>query len=465
MTQNHPLQKIKNFIHLLQSLIANIKYGFPARKLKIIAVTGTDGKTTSTSLLYHIFKEAGLAVAFISTIKAKIGDKEIDTGLHVTTPEPWDVPRYLQMMVKQGIKYVILESTSNGLQQNRLFGVKFTAATITNIGSDHLDYHQTWQNYAEAKFLVAKKLIKNGSLVLNADHKSSSWLKNKIEEANLKIKTSWYQITDVQRFQQTFNGMTFSYLGQDFKAPLIGSYNLQNILGAILIAKNFIDLKQIALALKSFPIPSGRMQIIQSIPFTVIIDFAHTPGALHEALSEVNKIRSPESKLITAFGCAGRRDKARRQMGAVSAELADITILTAEDPRDEDLKNVNDEILAHTKTKGGELVARFANHNEYKQLEIKNVRLMINEILQKGKKPVFAFDANEVSSREDAIDLAIKIAEKNDIVFTTGKAHEQSLAFGNPEIEYPWSEHQVVQTALRENEKLKVKSEVRFEIK
>src|SRR6185369_9500808 len=152
-TQNSPIQKIANIYHMFQSIKANYKYGFPFKELKIIGITGTDGKTTTTSMIYHIFKQNKLKAAYISTIKGEIGSEKIDTGLHVTTPEPWDVPKYLRMMVNKGIKYAILESTSQGLQQNRLWGIKFDAATITNIKSDHLDYHKTWENYARAKFM------------------------------------------------------------------------------------------------------------------------------------------------------------------------------------------------------------------------------------------------------------------------------------------------------------------------
>ncbi|MBW7953676.1 UDP-N-acetylmuramyl peptide synthase, partial [Candidatus Dojkabacteria bacterium] len=186
MTQDHIIQKLKNRYHLLQSLIANLKHGFPARELKVIAVTGTDGKTTTTSMIYHVLKEAGLKVGYISTIEAKIADETLDTGLHVTTPDPWDVPYYLDKMRRKGITHVVLESTSSGLQQNRLFGIKFDAATITNIKTDHLDYHGTWENYAAAKYLVAKKLKEKGLLVLNGDDKKSAeWLKEKLIEDKL----------------------------------------------------------------------------------------------------------------------------------------------------------------------------------------------------------------------------------------------------------------------------------------
>ena len=168
------LNKISNLLHLAQSVIANIYYAFPQRKLKLIGVTGTDGKTTTTQMIYHILKENGFKVGYISTISARIGDKEIDTGFHVTTPDPWSVPKYLKMMADQGIEYVVLESTSHGLVQNRLWGIEFNSATITNIKSDHLDYHKTWENYAKAKALLIDKVKDGGAVVLNEDDKESA---------------------------------------------------------------------------------------------------------------------------------------------------------------------------------------------------------------------------------------------------------------------------------------------------
>ncbi len=147
-------RNLKNKLHAWQSYQANVKHNFPFRKLKIIGVTGTDGKTTTTQMIYHILKSNGLKVAYLSTISAKIGDQTIDTGLHVTTPDPWDVPKYLKMMVDEGVEYVVMEATSQGLEQNRLWGIQFEAIAIINIKSDHLDYHENWENYALAKYKI-----------------------------------------------------------------------------------------------------------------------------------------------------------------------------------------------------------------------------------------------------------------------------------------------------------------------
>jgi len=450
MSQQQPLQKAKNILHLLQAIYGNIRYGFPARKLKVIGVTGTDGKTTTTFMLYHVLKEAGLKTGYISTIGAKIGEETLGTGLHVTTPDPWMVPKYLKMMLDKGIEYVVLEATSNGLEQNRLWGINFSGGIITNIKSDHLDYHGTWENYAHAKFKLVKSLKENSTLVINKeDQKSFDWLKQEISKLKQNIKVFEVDRTAVKNAKFALTGFEFSFDGQKFSLQLLGKYNLENALGVISLARNFISLADIATALESFKPPKGRMELIQTKPFTVIIDFAHTPNSLREALKSLNELRIiGKQRLIVVFGCAARRDKKRRTMGTVAAELADIIILTAEDPRDEKLFDINTVISLQAKKSGGELISRIANHQAYTNTKLSVLETLIKTNLKRRKVPVITFDEDSVRSREDAIDLAVKLAKEGDIVFTTGKAHEESLAFGKEEKEYPWSEHEVITRSL-----------------
>ncbi|MCA9382915.1 UDP-N-acetylmuramyl-tripeptide synthetase [Candidatus Dojkabacteria bacterium] len=450
MTQDNPIQKAKNLVHKIQARNAHKKYNYPTKELKIIAVTGSDGKTTTTSMIYHVLKSAGLKVAYLSTIEARIGDEVLDTGLHVTTPDPWDVPRYLRMMVDKGIEYVVLESTSNGLQQGRLETIEFDAATITNIREDHLDYHGTWENYAEAKYMVIQKLKKDAPAILNGDdEKSANWLKNKLSLENPSKNVKWYQKNEVTNLVESVRGIGFEYEGMKYHIPIIGSYNLENALAVINVCTNFISKEEISNALKSYSTPKGRMEIIQTEPYTIIIDFAHTPNALENALKSVLNILEPGSNLISVFGCAGMRDKSRRKMGEISAKFASITVLTAEDPRDEKLKKVNNEILKHAKEADGELVDRFADHKDFSEIDYAKIKHKLEKAVEKGVKPFFAFDEDNVASRQDAIEFALRLAKEKDIVFITGKAHEQSLAFGKKQIEYPWSDHDAVNLALK----------------
>lgn len=437
---------LKNKIHALQSIKANIEHGFPYRKLNIIGVTGTNGKTTTTQMIYHILKENGLKTGYMSTISAKIGDQELDTGFHVTTPDPWLVPKYLKMMVAAGIEFVVVESTSQGLEQNRLWGVEYEAVTITNIQSDHLDYHKTWENYAQAKFRIVKKLKTGGLAVFNKDDNAVNWLKQQLAMLKKDIKQIWYSKADVTDKKKSLTGYEFCLEGVDFKLPLLGDYNLENALAAIRICEKYLPLKDIAAALVSFPTPVGRMEVIRQRPFTVIVDFAHTPEALEAALQSVVELKNKEAKIITVFGCAGKRDVARRTMGAVSARLSDVTILTAEDPRDEILADINHEIFKYGQEHNAEMVAEFANNEQWKAQNVDSLKIKVQEAISKHKKPFIAFNEDSVQSRRDAIACALSLADAQDIVFVTGKAHEQSLCFN--ETEFAWDDRVEVKTFL-----------------
>lgn len=446
------IQKLKNSIHKQQSRFASLRYKYPQKKLIIIGVTGTDGKTTVTTMIYHILKKSGLPAGFISTVKAKIGDKELDTGLHVTTPDPWDVPKYLKLMVDNKIKFVVMESTSSGLQQNRLEGISYDSSVITNIKEDHLDYHGTWENYAAAKFRILEMTKHKGLAVLNMDDaKAAQWISDKSVILHQEIFVKWCSVNDLENMKSSLNGISFEYLDTTFEVPIIGEHNYMNALQAINVALRYVEIEDIKDALASFTAPEGRMQVMQTQPFAVIVDFAHTPHALESALESLSTMQMEGGRVITVFGCAGQRDKARRQMGEVSAQLSDITILTAEDPRDERLKDINDEIIAHTQSASGELVYRFLNSEDYNQTKFGMLRRSIEESLSGGRKPVIAFDEDSTNSRRDAIHLALRLAQPKDIVFITGKGHERSLAFGGRE--YGWSDQDVVARILGEMNK------------
>ncbi len=440
------MKSIKNLYHLLQAIFFNVIHGFPAQGLTIIGVTGTDGKTTTSSMIYHVLKELGKKVSLISTVAAYVGDEQIDTGLHVTTPDPWQVPKIIKYIKSKGYDTLVIEAASQGLAQNRLWGIQFDTAVFTNIGNDHLDYHGTWEEYAKAKFKLAKQLKPKSTLVINQDHvKSYAWLQKSSEVlAKKDVTTRFYSKGELSNVSETIDGLKFKYQDVEFSVPVIGDYNLENALACIDACKDFLTLEEISKGLSSFKAPQGRMEVVHKKPFTVIIDFAHTPDALEHALKAVNKIRPKGARLITVFGCAGKRDKGRRRMGEVSAKLADITVLTAEDPRDEKLADVNNMILDYAKKSGAFLAGRFASHKDYETKK----KVAVAKTNEAKGKPVVAFDEDSVKSREDAIDFAISLAKPQDIVFVTGKAHEKSLSFGADETEHPWSDHKAVEKSL-----------------
>ncbi|HUW21992.1 MAG TPA: UDP-N-acetylmuramoyl-L-alanyl-D-glutamate--2,6-diaminopimelate ligase [Candidatus Bathyarchaeia archaeon] len=404
------------FWHGPKAIAANLYFRFPSRKLYIIGVTGTDGKTTTSTLIYKILLHAGKKAALISTVCAKIGQEKIPIGLHVTSPQPFFLQRLLRNIADQKIKYLVLECTSHGLAQNRFLGIRFEMAVITNVTSEHLDYHGTYSKYLEVKGKLFKK---TKVVVLNRDDRSFSYL-NTARSRNSRL------VTYAVKKKAEFTPNTYR-----FKTPLIGEYNRYNCLAAIAVAKTLeIDDKTIRKSLAAFTGVTGRMEIIDlGQDFQVFVDFAHTPNGLQQALTAL-KEKSNERRIIAVFGCAGLRDFYKRPlMGEIAARIADVVILTAEDPRTEDVEKIIDQI-AQGCLKGHLTYQSPTGINESQISKLKGVYFRI-------------------SDRREAIRFAInKLACKNDIVAFFGKGHEASLCYGR--IEKPWSEHEEIKTALRE---------------
>lgn len=393
-------QDLKNIYHLIQSISANIVYNYPSKGLKVIGVTGTDGKTTTSSMIYHILKTAGYKVALISTVAAIIDGKVFDTGFHVTTPDSFAIQSYIRNAKKAGVKYLIIETTSIGLHQNRVHGINFDIGVLTNITNEHLDYHKTYERLVKAKailFQIAQ------TAVINADDKSFSFIAPYVK--NKKV------ISYGLKKDTTVNPAMFP-----FKINLVGGFNIYNALAAIAAARETgIKDSIIRNALLSFSAPIGREEIVYNKDFKVIIDFAHTPGSFLAVLPEIYKMKT--GRLIHVFGCAGQRDKYKRpEMGKISSSFSDVIILTAEDPRKEDVEKIINEIQQG-------IVEKFDRKNLF-----------------------------SIKDRKDAIFKAISIAKKGDVVLITGKGHEASMNYGNGE--EPWSEYEAVREALT---KLKIK--------
>lgn len=418
-------EPIKKTYHFLQALLGALIFLFPSSKLKVIGVTGTDGKTTTVHLIHHILSEAGKRVSMVSTVAAKVRQKLIETGLHVTTPDPIKMQYLLRKMVNKDSEYAILEITSHGLAQKRTAFVNFFAAIITNVTHEHLDYHKTYEKYLAAK---AKLLSGVKFRILNVDDSSFGKLKERgsgqligfglkkgadfqAKNINLLAKGSEFEIhfTDKKTHDKV-----------DIKTNLEGEYNVYNILAAFALTYNLgLDPKQITDAISNFEGVIGRMQYInEDQDFDVVVDFAHTPAALKRALQTLKG--KTKGKLIAVFGSAGERDIAKRSMmGKVSTELADISVFTAEDPRHEDVNKIIDEITTGAKNAGG----------------IANRTYRI------------------IPDRTEAINYAIAtLASPGDTIALFGKGHEKSMNIVGRE--YPWSEEKVARDAL----KIKIKN-------
>ncbi|MDO8452328.1 MAG: UDP-N-acetylmuramoyl-L-alanyl-D-glutamate--2,6-diaminopimelate ligase [bacterium] len=409
--------KYKNTKHLLSTVKETIRAGYPARRLKVIGVTGTDGKTTTCHLIYHILKSSGKKVALLSTVAAYIGDKVIDTGFHTTTPDA----KHLQPLIKQvadsGMEYLVLETTSHGLDQHRVLGTNFLMGVLTNVTQDHFDYHKNFENYRKAK----AKLFKNVKYaVLNKDDKSFEYFKDSLKR-NTNLASYALNPGGTLVAKNIIigpGGMEFTIVdhGQIYKVKtsLIGKYNASNILASIVAARFVqVEWKDILSALESFKGVEGRMDIVPSNKnFTTIVDFAHTPNSLENVLQTLLDIKPKNGRIICVFGCASKRDVEKRPiMGAISVRLADVSIITAEDPRREDPNKI------------------------------------IEEIAEGASK---INPAHEVLLREPdrrkAIQLAVGLAKKDDIIIICGKGHEKSMNIGGKEL--PWSDKKEALAAL-----------------
>ena len=402
-------------------------YSFKPRGMKLIGVTGTDGKTTVVSMLYHMLLKQGFRPAMISTVGSKIVKKHTNTGLHVTTPSSHEIYESLLLMQKRKCTHVIIECTSQGLYMGRVAGLKFDVAVYTNITRDHLKYHKTWNNYALAKsLLITQNLKKRGYAVLNQDDVKSFNFLTKFTSRYISYTTSKHNtgtnVVKAYNIKESSKGISFMIGGKKYVIPVIGKYNVSNALAAISALKVLgIDDKNMNTLLRDFSSVLGRMNVLQKEPFFVIVDFAHTPNALESALMSVSKLKKENSKIILVFGCASQRDDYKRSiMGRYAKKYADITILTAEDCRMESLKKINDEI-----EKG------------WKEYKTNEKRQLIR----------FDDDTHNIKVRRDAIKKAISLAGRGDIVLITGKGHERSLCFGLRE--YKWSDIAEVKRLIR----------------
>jgi UDP-N-acetylmuramoyl-L-alanyl-D-glutamate--2,6-diaminopimelate ligase len=403
-------------------------YENPARKLTVIGVTGTDGKTTTSNLIYQILLAAGHRAGIISTVNAVIGGEVIDTGFHTTTPDAPDTQKYLAQMVAAGLTHVVLESTSHGLSQHRVTGCEFDIGVITNITHEHLDYHKTYEEYRAAKGRLFTMLAETPEkpqgnprlAVLNRDDSSYDYLHEltQVQQVAYSLNPgvdAWAE--DVQ-LQST--GMNFVAVGDRFRQPisstLVGDYNISNILAAFSAAVfgSGISPEVAARGIAALPGVPGRMERIDlGQDFTAIVDFAHTPNALEVTLKTARQLT--HGRVIAVFGSAGLRDRAKRRMMAeVAVHMADVTVLTAEDPRTESL----DAILAE----------------------------MADAAVKEGG--IEGEDFFRVPDRGDAIRKALQIARPGDLVIACGKGHEQSMCFGT--VEYPWDDRIAMRAALAE---------------
>lgn len=379
--------KVVDAAKTLGHLAANF-YGNPSSKLNLIGITGTNGKTSTTTLLFDIFKILGFPSALISTVEYRIGVESFPST-H-TTPDVIRLNQLLAKAVEEGCEYAFMEVSSHGIHQHRTEGLQFKIAGFTNLTHDHLDYHQTFEEYLKTKKRFFDELSPDAIAITNIDDKNGN-----VMLQNTKATKKTYALKTMADFhgkigELDFNGMLLNFNGKEFWTTLTGRFNAYNLLlaYAVAIECGFHE-DDILPAISQLKIVNGRFETLKSDGgIFFVVDYAHTPDALENVLDSINEIRTKNERLITVFGCGGDRDKTKRpEMGKIATRKSTLAIITSDNPRTEDPSEIIKEIEA-------------------------------------GVEPQNFSKYTSIPDRREAIKMAIKFAEPKDIVVVAGKGHE-----------------------------------------
>ena len=411
-------QAIEPTGHLVEAVIMNTKYGFPGRKLKVIGVTGTNGKTTTSFMIHTMLHNAGVKSALITTVGYGIGDDIVHQKQHITSPKASVLQQRLKAFAEAGVEWVVLETSSHGLAQHRVWGVPYQVAVMTNITHDHLEYHGTFEKYLKAKTSLFKIAGKHGlkfGVANIEDENADAFLKYVENKTTYGIKQGdiYAQNVDLRADGTTYTAVA-SDDTYDIKVQIPGEFNVSNSLAAIAVGRKLgLDKQQIEKGIAALQTVEGRMNLINAgQDFKVIVDFASTPDGYQKFFESMRPLG--KGKLIAVFGSAGRRDETKRaKQGAIAGKYADVVVITEEDDRDED----SDTILKQ--------VAEGA--------------------LSEGKKENNTLFM--IQNREEAIGFAMTLASgPDDAVVLLGKGHEKTIERADGE--YPWDETQAAKAAI-----------------
>lgn len=387
--------------------VATMFYGDPSHKLKLVGVTGTNGKTTIATLLYRMFREFGYKVGLLSTVCNYINDEEYPAS-H-TTPDPIELNCLLAKMVDEGCEYAFMECSSHAIHQHRIGGLDFVGGIFTNLTRDHLDYHKTFENYRNAKKMFFDGLSKNAFAITNADDKNGM-----IMVQNTKATVKTYSIKRMADFRAKilechFEGMYLEIDGKEVGVQFIGKFNVSNLLAvygaAIMLGKKP---EEILIAMSTLKSVNGRLEPIQSPEgFTAVVDYAHTPDALENVLNAIHDVLDGKGgHVITVCGAGGHRDKGKRPLMAQEAvKQSDTIILTSDNPRDEEPQAIIDDMLAGLDT-------------------------------TQRKKVLTIVD------RKEAIRTAAMMAKKGDVILVAGKGHENYQEING--VKHHFDDHEVI---------------------
>jgi len=370
------------------AIMASNFYGHPSANLKLIGITGTNGKTTIASLLYQLFKNAGYKVGLLSTVVIKVDTKEYK-ATH-TTPDSISINRYLKEMNNEGVEFCFMEVSSHGIHQKRTEGLEFAGGIFTNLSHDHLDYHDTFAAYRDVKKMFFDNLGKTAFALTNADDKNGAIMLQNTKAKQYKYGLKNYADYRAQILENSFSGMLLKVNGNNVWTKLIGGFNASNILAIYASADILgLDKTEILRLISALENVSGRFQyLISEDNITAIVDYAHTPDALKNVLETVNTIRTKNEELITVVGCGGDRDTAKRpKMGFIASTLSTKAIFTSDNPRTEDPET-------------------------------------IIEAIEAGVGPQNFKKTLSIIDRKQAIKTACQLANAGDIILIAGKGHE-----------------------------------------
>ncbi|OYU80460.1 MAG: UDP-N-acetylmuramoyl-L-alanyl-D-glutamate--2,6-diaminopimelate ligase [Flavobacterium sp. BFFFF1] len=370
------------------AFMADNFYDNPSKNLKLVGITGTNGKTTVASLLYQLFKKAGYKVGLISTVRILVD--EVQYSATHTTPDPLTINRYLKAMNEVGVEFCFMEVSSHGIHQKRTEGLHFAGGVFTNLSHDHLDYHNTFAEYRDVKKSFFDHLEKSAFALSNVDDKNGLVMLQNSNAKKVTYALKSYADYKAQILENQLSGLLLKINDNEVWVRLIGTFNAYNLLAIYGTAVELgLDSFEVLRLLSELESVSGRFQfIISDQQITAVVDYAHTPDALENVLKTINDIRTKNEQLITIVGCGGDRDKTKRPlMAGIAASLSDKIIITSDNPRTED----PEAIIAE---------------------------------MEKGVEPQHFKKTISITDRKQAIKTACQFAGPNDIILIAGKGHE-----------------------------------------
>ncbi len=379
--------KVKDSNEALAFLAANY-YENPSENIRLVGVTGTNGKTTIASLLYQLFKKAGYKVGLLSTVKIMVDEQEFK-ATH-TTPDSLTINKYLDLMVQEGCEFCFMEVSSHGVHQKRTEALRFEGGVFTNLSHDHLDYHNTFAEYRDVKKSFFDNLPKSAFAITNIDDKNGLVMLQNTKAKKLTYALKSYADYKAQILENQLSGLLLKINDNEVWVKLIGSFNAYNLLAIYGVAVELGIEKTEALRLLSeLESVSGRFQfIVSDSKITAIVDYAHTPDALENVLKTIEDIRTKNEQLITVVGCGGDRDKTKRPiMANIASSMSDKAIFTSDNPRTENPEKIIEE-------------------------------------MEKGVEPQNFKKTVSILDRKQAVKTACQLANPNDIILIAGKGHE-----------------------------------------